>query len=524
MHDDMQAMRVLQMDKCFKDGQIPCRWVPDMGYGYGYPQFIYYSPLPYYVMEVFHLIGFQIIDSVKIGIILGFILSGISMFLLGRSLWGNLGGLVSASFYLYAPYHASDIYTRGAMGEFWALVFLPVIFWSVLELIKSGKVKFIIYLAMSFGGLLLTHNITTIAFTPGLLVWIIFLLLLYKKENIKKILLGIFWGFGLSAFYTLPVVFEKKFAHTETMIAGYFNYLAHFVSVNQLFLSTFWGYGSSELGPYDDLSFSIGIIFWVVALIVLIISIFLRKKDKKTFRLVCFFVIFGLSAVFMTHQKSSFIWKSLPVLAYFQFPWRFLTIISFAFSTIAGALIYYLKNSKAKIALTCSLILTVIITNAFYFNPSAWFNISDKEKFSGELWQKQLTISIFDYLPIFAVAPPDKQAPKIPYAIAGEIKVIDYRKGSDWQKGEIEVNSPDAKVVIPLYYFPGFKVWVDNKPTEVKHDNFLGLITVNILNGKHDITVKLTRTPVRVIGDGLTLLSFALLLFVLLKRKYVKET
>ncbi|MGI5826538.1 MAG: hypothetical protein ACOX50_03945, partial [Patescibacteria group bacterium] len=122
MHDDMQAMRVLQMDKCLKDGQIPCRWVPDMGYGYGYPQFLYYSPLPYYVMEGFHLAGLSVLDSVKAGFALSFVLSGLAMLVLGRSLWGELGGLVCAIFYVYAPYRASDAYSRGAVGEFWALV------------------------------------------------------------------------------------------------------------------------------------------------------------------------------------------------------------------------------------------------------------------------------------------------------------------------------------------------------------------------------------------------------------------
>src|SRR3989337_4439722 len=75
MHDDMQAMRLLQMDKCIKDGQIPCRWVPDMGYGYGYPQFNYYAPLPYYVMETIHLLGFSYLDSVKAFFVLTVIIS-----------------------------------------------------------------------------------------------------------------------------------------------------------------------------------------------------------------------------------------------------------------------------------------------------------------------------------------------------------------------------------------------------------------------------------------------------------------
>ena len=52
-HDDVQVIRLYEMDKCFKDYQIPCRWVPDLGGLYGYPIFNYYAPFPYYVMEGF---------------------------------------------------------------------------------------------------------------------------------------------------------------------------------------------------------------------------------------------------------------------------------------------------------------------------------------------------------------------------------------------------------------------------------------------------------------------------------------
>ncbi len=45
-HDDVQVIRLYEMDKCFKDHQIPCRWVPDLGGLYGYPIFNYYAPMP----------------------------------------------------------------------------------------------------------------------------------------------------------------------------------------------------------------------------------------------------------------------------------------------------------------------------------------------------------------------------------------------------------------------------------------------------------------------------------------------
>ena len=84
IQDDMQVFRLFEMDKCIQDFQIPCRWIPDGGYQYGYPQFNFYAPGVYYLGEIIHLIGFQFIDSIKILFILGFVFSGITMFVLAR--------------------------------------------------------------------------------------------------------------------------------------------------------------------------------------------------------------------------------------------------------------------------------------------------------------------------------------------------------------------------------------------------------------------------------------------------------
>ena len=116
MHDDLQIGRLYQLDQCLQDGQIPCRWVPDMGYGYGYPLFNYYPAFPYYLAEIFYLLGFSFINSIKIFFILGLVFSGVFAYLLGKELWGEYGGLVTAAFYIFAPYHAVDVYVRGALG------------------------------------------------------------------------------------------------------------------------------------------------------------------------------------------------------------------------------------------------------------------------------------------------------------------------------------------------------------------------------------------------------------------------
>ena len=66
MHDDLQVMRLFEMNRCFENGQIPCRWAPDLGQNYGQPLFNYYSAFPYYLGEAVHLVGFSFINTVKL--------------------------------------------------------------------------------------------------------------------------------------------------------------------------------------------------------------------------------------------------------------------------------------------------------------------------------------------------------------------------------------------------------------------------------------------------------------------------
>src|SRR3989337_4591724 len=88
VHDDTQVARVFEMGKSLNDGMFPVRWVQDLGYGYGYPIFNFYAPLPYYVGGFFTLLGFDALISTKIMMIVGIILSGVFMYLLTQELWG----------------------------------------------------------------------------------------------------------------------------------------------------------------------------------------------------------------------------------------------------------------------------------------------------------------------------------------------------------------------------------------------------------------------------------------------------
>ena len=530
MQDDLQAFRIHQMVACLKDFQIPCRWVPDMGYQYGYPQFNYYPPLPYYIGGIFSLIGIQIIDSVKLLFILGFILSALTMFIFLKSFLNDYAACLGSILYTIVPVKAVQVYVRGSLSEFLAFIFLPLLLWSSLKLIRIGKTKYLLWLAVSLALLITTHNLTTLIFLPILLVWILTIISLEKKwKMFYKIISGVLLGIGLSAFYILPFIFEKKYVHLETLLGGYFDYRQHFVSIKQLLFSNYFYYGSSVFGLFDEVSLSAGIVHWIVALLALFLSFTFYKKYKKLS--ITLWVLFALESIylFLMHQRSYFFWEKISTLAWLQFPWRFLVPSAFLLS-IFGAISAFLiskLNKNYAVIFTLVVVLSLILLHGAFFKPKEWLNISDKDKFSGESWEKQLTISIFDYLPIFAKLPPNEKAPLLPDVLDGEVEFLSYQKGSNFQKGEALVKEA-ATLRLPLFDFPGMQVLVDGMlihhiNNDCRREEYcLGLITFNIEEGKHKIEVQLKDTPVRSLGNIISLVSLFLTAFLSIKYGFKK--
>ena len=79
-HDAPHTLFFLrQFDQALRDGYLIPRWGTDFALGYGYPLFLFYSPLAYYVAESFYLLGASITLAIKLTYLLAFVLSGLCM-------------------------------------------------------------------------------------------------------------------------------------------------------------------------------------------------------------------------------------------------------------------------------------------------------------------------------------------------------------------------------------------------------------------------------------------------------------
>ena len=521
MHDDIQPIRLLELDKCVRDLQIPCRWVPDMGYGYGYPQFNYYAPMPYYVMEIFHLIGFGILASIKIYLVLITILSIWGFYKLSAKFWqSDLAGFISALFYSLLPYRAVNLYVRGAVGEYTAQALIPLILLFSYSLIQGKKKINILYFSLSLAFLLLSHTISAVMFTLFLIVWLIFIYKLDKNPkklilSLKKIWLSLLGVATLTAFFILPALFERGFIHGDTLTSNYFDFRGHFLGIYQILFSNNWGYGSSLPGPNDQIMLGIGVMYWFTSLIAFIIGMILKKK--RMFLL--FLNLLAWTALFLTHSKSAILWNNLPFMDYFQFPWRFNALAGIFFSLTVG---YFAIISVSNYFKSVIIIFFTVILLIFYgrfFRPDKWLNLTDNDKLSGKNWDLATTISINDYLPIYTNLSPAKKALDKPEVISGKVNFINVEKGTNWQKWSLFA-SDNSVIQAQLFYFPNWKLYVDGKDTLIDYKDHNGLITFNVQKGMHALDLRLTDTPIRTMGNVITLLGFPAFLFIYHKYKY----
>jgi len=540
MHDDMQLIRQLEIEKCLYDGQIPCRWTPDLGYGYGYPLFNFYPSFPYIIGQVFRFVGLSFIATVRYTAILQIILSAYFMYLLASSLFGPVGGLISGLFYTYAPYHALDIYVRGAMDEAWASVFFPLILYFSKKLIETNRLRYFIGLSVSFACLLLTHNPMVLIFTPVVVVWSIYWIITLKHKSIRillRVLLRLFLSallsLGLASFFTLPVLFETNLVQIDSMFTNYYTYSIHFISVFQLFISNYWGDGPSVWGPNDGISFAIGYLHWIIPVFILIYLTvkYFRKRGLSNIDLsVLVLILIAFISAFMSHERSTFIWKIFPIIQKIQFPWRFLNLTSFLFSLAIGYLSLILFQKKTINHLNNFILVFIIslliIINIKHYTPITFGPITDQQKFSGQAWINQVTGGIYDYLPKTAKIAPIRPAHDyIDQIIPDNTKYIlsGQKRGTDWQFFNLDLEKP-ADIYLSVIAFPKFQVYDNQQIIRFQIEPVNGRIFLNLNAGYHQIYLKLQNTPIRIISNYISLFSFAVIIYLILPKKWKKST
>jgi hypothetical protein len=541
MHDDTQVVRVAQMYKALVDGQFPVRWVADLGYGYGYPLFNFYGPLPYYFGALCMFLGASALVATKIMFIVGIIGASISMFLLAKNIWGTLPGIVAAVLYQYAPYHAVDIYVRGAVGEFWAIAILPLVFLGIVLLEKRGLEKkataknllwpFLIT-SSSYAALILTHNITAMITSVYLGIGIVGTVLYgcfrylvhgtYPQRLIVKlsaVILSLIVGLGLSASFWVPAFFESSYTNVNAVIGASADYHDHFVYLDQLWDST-WGFGGSVLSKADGMSFKVGKIGIVLASFSLIFLGWQLWSKSASRRLIVYsvcIVLITLTAIFMTNTISSIIWDSISTFAFIQYPWRFLLFIVFGISLLSAGL-FTIKKDIFVFVLSSLLIILIIFVNAKYFAPQNYLILSTRDYASNQYVKWYASRISDEYMPKFFVKPTSVSELQTNKFVFNPFVNIETSKITT-DKYVLQYQSEQESFLhVNLAYFPGWTARLDGKsfPFIVLSDG----IQLKIPQGRHVLEIMRTDTLLERSANGISLFCLIIIFGTMMRLKY----
>lgn len=493
MHDDTQVARVIVMGKALRNGQFPVRWVSDLGYGYGYPLYNFYGPLPYYLGGALYASGVDAVVATKAMMAVGMLLSGITMYVLVQARFGRASGILAGILYAFAPYHAVQLYVRGAVGELWAYALLPLLF--VRNRIWVG--------GLGLAGIILSHTITgyvVVAFYGiGLVMYAAYLLFKnrFYSSLISHHLSLLLIGLGLSAFFWFPAIAEMGYTNVAGQIGITANFRDHFVCIPQLW-NSLWGFGGSVPGCIDGMSFKIGKFHILLAILGAVLGLYSVRL----------FVIIGIASVFMVLGISRGVWDFLPGFAYVQYPWRLLAAIAFSTSVLGGSVLFWIRQRWVKIGVFAILLIAILGLNAKLFTPQMTYDQpTDFFESSEELLWRASKVSD-EYLPSSFQKPDSFQK------VSREILISDRNRGlaveteinsETYSKLHISAQTP-MDVILNRVYFPGWQYWVNGvRQKHVRIENGLPLIALPV--GGSVVEIRFNDTLVRTIGNILSILT-----------------
>jgi len=549
--------RTHQMLVNLRAGVFPVRWMPDAAYGLGYPFFSYYAALPYYLAGTFALVGLDLLTAIKLVQTIGFVAAALAMYGwmrgMTRSTWG---AWVAAVAYTVAPYHLINVYVRGdSLSEFYAFIFYPLILWS-LDAIRdrnptppnSSLVRCrlsVLAVALTYAGLILTHNLSAFIFSPFVLLYLVVLAWREQRGRWRLLGLGSFalvLGGLLSAWYWLPALVETKLVQLGPSTQDFFHYSRHFRTFN-LVQDRLLFDDSIAAVQTGRSPFAMGLVqagFAVLGVLALLVRGLRRRLDLRWG-----FVLLGLVvSTAMITPLSKPLWDHLPFLPIVQFPWRFLSVQALFTAAATAALVpprspgrnlqspipnprsplSHLPPAPVALVVAAFLALSVLLPLHPERLAIAPADVTVERLQLYEIFAGNIGTTIrYEWLPKTAVPRPFTSDALIEPGVPLQAIPLD---GTSLQATLMErrptrqvwrVEGEGGGISFPLLYWPGWKAELDGDLVDVWPVEGSGYLALQAPPGEHTVTLRLGRTPVRMVAEAVSLGAVAMLLVVFAK-------
>ena len=545
---ELHIFRLAELSYLIRGGEFYPRWAPNFYHGYGYPIFNYYAPLSYYVALLFEFLpGVNVVTAVKITFMLGMLLGAMGIYGFTRDNWGRPAGYVAAAVYLYAPYvQYIDPHARGVLPESFSIGIFPLALWAFDRLRKQASWGRWITAVLLSAAIILSHNLMAMLFFAILLGWVCWQFIIPKFDQVilneqigrRYLLPALFLGVGVAAFFWLPVALERNEVNLNTLIGSQDNYdfRTHFLSVYEMLrMSMPLDWGNTQPVFY----FNLGVAQWILAAVGVVMLILRRARQ---FWHGLFFAITAVTLIFMMTPVSTFIWEAVPILPYFQFPWRLLGATAVMLAILAGIgvdSILQMNGSKLSSnwrgGLVAAFVLLPMFFGLFLTQPAPWPQFGDVFPLRVAMIEQKGrwlgTTSTADYVPVTVDSIPKPTEDVVRgfhegtpldrvnrYTIPENATVLSEELSPLHFQYQVETVVPFLLRLF-LFDFPGWQVRIDGELVETELGLPEGFIVVPVDAGEHLVDVRFGSTPARTLAWIITVTSLIVMVFVAFRVK-----
>jgi hypothetical protein len=506
----------------WKQGTIFPRWTEGANFGFGEPRFIFYPPLSWlFGAFLGTILPWSSVAAIFIGSVQTF--AGLSAYALFRRIADSrFAALLAAACFTANPYSLLIIYMRSDFAELLAIAIFPLLMLATLRLIGllssdgAGQHRKIILFAIPFCAVWLSNAPAGVIATYS--AALMFLMAAFGPRSIAALTdgaCGMGLGFGLAAFYLIPAAYEQRWVQISAALYGGLTPADNF-----LYAKT----SDVEHDAFNRIAshMAILLILWTVCAAIAAWR-GASHRTGGTLKSAVFAAMLALSAVAIVLMLpiTNIFWRYLPELRFVQFPWRWMSMVAL------GAIMFTVSSARGRMRWVWMLFAALaIFGSAHYLVKHAWWDTEDMPTLQAAIQDGAGFEGTDEYDP--AGDDHGDLQQKLPRAFlvsdAGKpeagsnAKIVIEQWTAEHRSVRVITAKPD-RVELRLLNYPAWRVTVNGSAVSVRHPEGTGQMIVPVSAGESELRVDFTRTPDRVLGGWISIVSAVMSLSLLFYRR-----
>ena len=472
--------RLFNLSRDLFSVSFPVRIHPSLFRGFGYMNPTFYAETFLYPFALLIRLGMSPIGCYKLLILaINAATAGLSYYAFSRLCRSRRLGLITSLFYTLASYRLVNLYTRAALGEVLASVFLPLLLLGMYQLFYGDSRKWLTAV-IAFTCLFQSHMISTeLSLGFGVLFAILSIRRLKDRQRLLHLLTAAGTTILLNLWSILPLfeLFRYPFevSRDARALAGYGVYALQF------FDPSFSNPIGEALGPSSiagEMPYTIGILLLAGSLLFLMLC-FRKNQQLPAWhkKLGGWCLGFGVLSLYMA--SNYFPWEAIQRIELFnriagaiQFTFRFLPFATLFLCVTSAIAVYDLFRERAArrlLFLGCTFFLA--------WSAGDYFGLLSNEAESFVTWHTQmdhvndsdnlyLVTDDFVYYSYRTILSQDTS-----YTASEGVTLSEVSRGRAEASFTYETTetSGEAYVDVPLNYYPYYHA-VDEEGNELETD------------------------------------------------------